>query len=761
MTRIARPLLVSLMGSGAVLLAAQAPVHAQSAAPQQVATSDAIGDIVVTARKRAERAQDTPISISVASAADLENKSITSFPELVRETPSLRLAPAGLSSSSSFLAMRGQFVIDTRLHIDPAIAVYIDGVYQARAVGTEQFGMLDVEQIEILKGPQGTLFGKNSTGGAINISTMQPNMDKVEGRARVRVAEGGELAMGAVLNVPLAPNAAFRVVADWTTRDGYGRDSVLHTRNGHLDSRQIRASFKFEPTDSLSILLRGDYAKSESTSLAFNGLSGIARDGLAVTEVMTETGLSRDDAFALLQTFDRRSQDSATEARSGDRARVFGYSAEINLDLNDNLSLKSITAMRYIRKTGSTDPDGTPFQILEYPYTMVRDHQFSQELQLSGTAVDNRLNYILGGYFANEKGTEVNVQRTLGFLSAGGNGDTVYDGSVQNKTFGVFAQGTFKLTDSLSATGGVRYTKDWRDLTSRNRNNNFCLALGQSMAAVPVCEYDVPRVSFDHVSYTASLEYKPTNDILIYVKTSDGYRTGALPMNSGSPLNPITAAGTYKAVNPETITDYEIGIKADWFDRRLRTNIAAYHGIYKDIQRVRPTVVPGTTQLLPLLENIAKAKIDGIEAQVIAQPFPGLELKGAVDYIHARYTDYMVGGVDLSDTPLAFTPKWSYNLSAAYTVETGIGPWRTQVDYSHQSKILAVPDRGFVEPYGLLNARTSLTIADADLDLSIFARNLTKETYYVAPADVAALGFIYNSQINPPRVFGFEATKRF
>lgn len=271
----------------------------------------------------------------------------------------------------------------------------------------------------------------------------------------------------------------------------------------------------------------------------------------------------------------------------------------------------------------------------------------------------------------------------------------------------------------------------------------------------------MPKVSFDHISYTASIEFKPTSGMLLYAKTSNGYRTGALPINAGSPLSPTAAAFSFTAARPETITDYEIGLKADWFDRRLRTNVAAYHGIYKDIQRVRPTVVPGTTQLLPLLENIAAAKIDGVEVQVIAQPFHGLELKGAVDYIHARYTDYVVNGVDLSATPLAFTPKWAYNLSAAYTVDTGIGPWRTQVDYSHQTRILAVPNNGFVEPYGIVNARTSLTIEDADLDLSLFVRNLTGEKFYAAPADVAALGFIYNSQINPPRVFGLEATKRF
>jgi iron complex outermembrane recepter protein len=547
---------------------------AQSApAPVPAAENDAsaeIADIVVTARKRAESAQSVPISLSVFAEQDLSNRSIQNLPDIQQQTPSLQMLQSTSSSIASFLSMRGQVVTTVTLATDPSVGVYVDGVYQPRAYGLETLGTLDISRIEVLKGPQGTLFGKNTTGGAINIVTNMPT-DVWEGSVRARVDHRGTFSIGGVINVPLGETLAARFVAEAIWRDHLGTNTTTGNDLGRINQKRIRGTLQWRPTEKLSFVLRGDYMRFEGTGLPFKGLSNILSTSGAINQVVGETGVSRPEALTLLQANANFSLDNAQNIDPYELAEIYGFSATADLQIDDVTSLKSISAVRWVRDNRTYDYDGTPYDILNYPLSAMSERQISQELQLTGAAFDEKLNYIFGGYYAHEKGDDLLGQRTLGLSSP--NGTVLQDATVTNKTAGAFLQATYRFTPELSATGGIRYTKDWRQLASRNRDNNRCIALGRLLNAGP-CVYNVPEARFDGVSYTVGLEYKPHRGVLLYVKTSRGYRTGGLPFGAGRAGDPAASVASFAPFFPEKVTDYEAGIKADWLDGRLRTNIS-------------------------------------------------------------------------------------------------------------------------------------------------------------------------------------------
>jgi len=757
----------ALLCSVATPALAQATAGAQPSVGAATAEADdgaRLDEVVVTARRRSERAQDTPISLTVLEGTDMAERSITTFNDLQQTTPSLRITPSALSSTSSFISLRGQSVNESRLSVDPSIAIYVDGVALPRAVGVDTLNLLDIERVEILKGPQGTLFGKNTTGGAINITTGQARLAEWQGLARGRLGSYGTIAAGGMINIPVSETFALRLVGDLSSRDGFGRNRVAGNRHGKLDAQTVRATALWEPAPQLSLTLRGDYTQAETTPPANKGATVTSATGLALREVAVETGLPLTPAgFAqartLIENHQGRSLDGAENVAGYDNIEVWGFSGTIAWELNDALTLKSITAQRHLVQDRAIDLDGTPYRLLDIIGARVTDEQFSQEVQLAADLFDDRLNLILGGYYAKEDGTEFNVQRALGVLSAAA-GPTVQDADVVNETIGAFAQGSFKISDTVSITGGIRYTEDQRSVTVRNRNSVNCLAFGRPLAAGP-CVRDVPTVKFDAITYTASLEYKPRSGLLIYLKTNRGYRTGGVYQTAGA-ATPAAADATFAPFQPEYVTDYEVGLKADWLDRRLRTNVAYFHSDYSDIQRLRAVALPGTTAVVNVLQNIAKAKIDGVEVDVTALPIEGLELQASVAYTDARFTDYTVNGVDLTATPFALTPKWSYGLTVAYTAPLSVGSLRLQADYMWEDEAFVTAPNAFRRSLGLLNARVTLQFEELDLDVAIYGRNLTDERRSRYRTDVTdPLGFIFNGPNNEPRAFGVEVTKRF
>jgi iron complex outermembrane receptor protein len=773
----------------AALLAASAlpaPVRAQTSdAPEQ--PSGGISDIVVTARKTAERAQDVPISLTVATGETLTNRSVRNFIDLQQQTPAMHVVPAAISATSSNVAMRGQSTNDIRLNVDPAIVIYLDGVALPRLQGSNAADLLDVERVEILSGPQGTLFGKNSTGGAVSISNRDP-VQTSEGFVKARMGSYLDSSIAGMINVPLSDTLAFRTVASYSHNDGYGRNLLTTNKTGQRDIVTVRAALKYDPGDALMVTVRGDYTHAKVTREAFKSfqylapINPTAGTGPSVT---TEAALELFNlpnlaAFNAQSVGTRVSQLTAAEAAlrgyaQGDpddyssnldpreKAKIWGISGQIDYELSDNVSLKSITAYRGFARRASADLDGTPFSIIEYPFQHTNDKQFSQEAQINVTGFDRRLKWITGVYYANETGTEeirlTSVARVSGAAAATG----IAFADVGNKTMGVFSQASFKFTDQFSATGGIRYTKDKRRLDAQNYNQTMCTSLGVTLASiggVDACHRPM-RTSFSEISYTASLEYHPVRDIMLYAKTSRGYRAGGLQQaaNGGSVA---LANAAFQPFQPEIVTDYEGGIKSELLDRHLRVNASYFHMKLNNAIRNVAVPVPGETRFSTRAQNAATAKIDGVEFDITAVPVDGLELSANGAYTDARFVSYITPtGEDRTNIPLTFTPRWQLGGTVAYTADLGWGDWRNQVDVSYTGRQLASEVSAYSPAHTLWNFRSSVDIKDADLNLAVYVKNLTNRRYIVFPTEVASLGFIYDGMYNPSRIIGVEATKKF
>jgi iron complex outermembrane recepter protein len=748
--------------SGGTAFAASDDVDTTTTAANNSSDNNGLAEILVTARKRSENAQDTPISLTVVSGSDLERRSVSTLSDIQLETPSLKFSPNSLSPSTSILSGRGLSVVDARLTTDPAFGMYVDGVYLPRTLGSNASDLIDIDRIEVLNGPQGTLYGKNSTGGAVNVFTNLPT-HTLEGLVKVQGGDYGDRDAALVLNVPIGESFAIRGVVQYNHRDGFGTNAFNDTAFGYLDASSVRLSALWTPTDNVTLLVRSDYSSTSSTGNAMKGPAVLLPNSLLITEVALETGLSPAAAGRLYQSYASGNiDDGSLDVSPLEKIQLYGYSATIDWTISANLALKSISAVRYIHRNGAIDLDGSPFQIFESPVLQTDDRQFSQEVQLQGNLFDNKLKYIFGGYYADEKGTELNVQDALGSLS-GPAGSTTFSTEAENKTDAAFAQATYKLADPLSFTAGLRYTEDKRSLGAANQNNISCLSLGVSLASLagaPCFAYF--SVNFNAISYTGSVEYKVRPDILLYGKVDHGYRTGGLPENGGSAISPAAALLSFSAFKPEYAQSYEAGLKSEFFDRHARFNLALYTVTYSDLQRGITTPVPGTSSLVTIVQNVAKARVNGVEADATVLPLPGFELSATFGYTDPRYLSYTADGVDMSSQPFVFVPRFSYSVSAAHNSKLTFGSLREQLDYSWtDSMVTAIPD-AVQSPEKALNARVTLGLDKERFEVSIFGKNLTDYRESLYPLSVLpTLGAIWNGPSNNPRTYGVEATERF
>jgi len=728
-----------------------------------------VEEVLVTARKKTESAQDIPISLTVVGSESLENKSVVNFSELASQSPALRITGAALSPSSTVLSMRGQVLVDTRLTVDPAIGIYQDGVYFPRAAGTEVSELFDIDRVEVLSGPQGTLYGKNTTGGAINIYTKAP-VQKNEGALKVRYGNFNDTGVAAMYNAAVNDQLAIRFVGSVTEREGYGDNRFNGSKLGSASARSLRLAVAWTPTDDVSLTFRGDYAHSDATGPAWKGFYTLLSTSPLITAACVErgnpvancvSGATRADTEALLRSY--RNSDfnnGSSNVQPDENFDVWGASVTLDWDLTQDISLKSITAVRGFERTSAVDLDGTPFQLLEYPRVTAKDEAFSEELQLLGTSFDKRLDWIVGAYYSHESGDEDITQRSIFAINPAGLTHQVAP-DVTNKSAAAFVQGTYKITDPFSVTAGVRYTKDDRSLTASNYNNTTCQSLGVALSTLPnlgACRVS-RSVDFDQVSYTFGLNYQIAEDVLLYAKTNKGYRAGGLQQTAGG-TTPIAAATLSRPFQPETLQDYEAGIKAVWWDRHVVTNISVFHAELDDAIRTVSQQIPGTNTAGTLNQNAAKAKIDGVEAELRFIPNDVIELALTGSYLDASFDKYVTPlGEDRSNLPLLFTPKYQYGASVTLRP---VSQWTNQIDWAWRDKQLTAEVNAYAPANGILNARSTYHFEDSDLDLAVYGKNLTEERYYSYPVDVVAgLGLTYSSFANPPRTYGVELLKRF
>lgn len=769
-------------------LAAQAPAVASPGERPEAKVG--IEDIVVTARRSAERAQDVPIAITTVGSERLKDLNVRDVTDVQKVAPGLFISTVQVSGKAR-LVIRGQGGADDRLTGDRSVGVYIDGVSFEHDYGLTA-AMVDVDRVEVLKGPQGTLFGKNTTGGALNITTQHPTYDW-SGYADLTYGSYNKMQALAVVNAPVVEDRlAIRAVAQVTARDGYFPQA--DGQDGNTDNSLYgRLLIKANPSENSEILLSGDYIalRNESAHLALTSESMLASQNTAtgmLGAVARELGLNpaspadRLTAYAAWKTYyDAYQRDPrrgyAKLPNPHDDLDNWALSANASVDLG-GITLRSITSYRRLSRSAIFDYDATPFNLFTQRQAALSKN-FTQELQLS--SIDGHGLDWQGGFFYNrEKGFDASINDLSAAVNPG-RAQVVDSGIVSSSAAG-YAQAVYNFGGGFRITGGIRYTHDYRKIISHNRvdqgmalgalpagGTSFCALLSPALGGpvFPDCSY-AASTSKNKVTWLVSADWHPARDIMLYASASTGYRAGAFTAPGTSVIASVAALdAAFTPYQPETVTNYEAGIKADLLDRRLRVNLSGYYQDYSNIQvRVRD-IVNGV--LIQTVRNAAKATIYGGEAEITVAPARGLTFYGNAGYIHARYDNYFsrdASGnlVDLSAQPFP-VPAWTFGLGGTYEVPLADGALRFNANYSYRDPVVYTPGlsgaaaAGVTQgAYGLLDARISWTIASQKLDIAVFAKNLLDKDYL---SSSASAGPFTIGSVGEPRTLGIQVRKSF
>ncbi|MGD2134288.1 MAG: TonB-dependent receptor [Maricaulaceae bacterium] len=791
----------SLLALGASALGAAAFIAPTSA---QAAEDDDV--IVVTARRREESLQDTPVAVSAFDANTLERRQIEATVDLDKITPSLQFTSYGQLSgnnSAAVVFIRGVGQIDPTPAVDPGVGIYIDEVYMGRAVGGAlDFG--DIENVQVLRGPQGTLFGRNTIGGAVLVTSRDP-ADVFGGSARVKVGEDNLVELFGSLDIPIADGLAARVSAGGRQRDGYVVRSFDGQDLGDENMYTLQGVVQWDASPDFELTVRGDYTNEDENGspFVFAEINENAPVPAIVSVVAGCPGATipfgpfapGDPEFGAPNVpliDDARCANDFYEMGefvNGGSADVYstfeggGVSATAEWDVSDAVALKSITAFRSIEWTGSRDADNTPFTILTTQYASESD-QFSQELQ--ATFELDQLHGVAGLYYFDEE-TDDDVNVPLSFPPAPpliarmlGGGVGSRDRQFVNLTTestALFTEWTYDFNDALSLSGGLRYTDETKGM--QGTIFNIFDASDPDPSPLPTLAtseggslfiFNRPfEESFNALTGSARAQYRWSDTLMTYVSFTQGFKSGGFNQRYNTPTadDPTTAANETnlpRTFDEETVDTWELGFKSDLTDD-LRLNGAVFMSDYQDMQLIFREGV------IPLLFNAGDASIDGAELEFAYSPASGLIIDGGVSYLDAQFdristfsNPALTATVTL-DSELPYTPNWQANIGGAYTFATG-----TRFDVTPRINVSYTDDFFFDVGNTASVSHPASTVVDGAValedeaggwTLTLSVDNLTDELYPLqGNSSLGTLGYaeiIYAR----PRTWAVEVSKTF
>ncbi|MFC3172743.1 TonB-dependent receptor [Novosphingobium bradum] len=766
----------SILGiSQLAILAATAfvlPGQAMAQDAPQAAASTGGDDIVVTARRREERLQDVPVAITALSGDALQARGIISTTDLVKTTPGLNITASNRGNSSPNIILRGQRVIDTSMVLDPPIIFYVNDVPYLRINGLNQ-AFYDIDNVQVLRGPQGTLFGKSTTGGAILVNTARANTDKIEGYLK---ATGGNYNLwrgeGAI-NVPLNEYLAVRLAGTIARRDGY-----VHARNvpgydmnnEHYDSQRLSIRYKKDAVtnDLVASRFSGRSHGSGNPVWIFN--PGGSAAGSQANKDFFAAAVARDqgDFYGIMLD-----TNSNTGFLPSSKEETWDISNTTNVEINDHLSVKNTIAYRHIDAPFNNDLDGSNLFLpaaagdtggQEF-YSFTKVHQFSDELQLQGTS--DKFDWILGAFYMLERGID-GTTSFQGGTPTTGRFSTV---AARNISYSGFVSGTYRFgLDGLSISAGARISHDDRfgeqQQYQRNITTGAIACQFTLTSGAKVCTYPI-QTALTEPSWSVSLNYKPSPELLIYLAHRHGYRTGGVQNRATTQISAVP-------FGPEKVNDIELGVKVDkriGGDANIIVNADVYRGAYKGLQRSVPfnssagTPVNGFT-------NAGSAIIQGLEAEATLR-VGGLEVSGNVGYTDAfyrKYTQQLTSTVsqDLSFLDLGFVPKWTVQARASYTLPLSHDGESAVIGISYQSMSstftseVPMPAGAYLPKNHSVDARLAWNkVMGSPVDLNFLVTNLTREKYHTYSVNFSnSFGYAVRYPA-PPRRWEVSATYRF
>jgi iron complex outermembrane receptor protein len=751
----------ALFVTSAIAIAAATPAVAQ----ETDESGPADNEIIVTAQFQAQNLQDTPLAITAQTGEMLEARGIDTTKELVAVAPSVNLTSnASVFGVSTSVFIRGVGQYDNNFAYEPGVGLYLDDIYYGVITGAD-FELADIDRVEILRGPQGTLSGKNSEGGSIKIYSKKPQGD---GSGYVEATYGSydRIDVRGAFDLGLSQDlAALRVSGFTSNRDGYMKrldfaclnpsqagnipvqssgDDCLLGREGGIERWGVRGALRFTPSPDIEINIAADRTVDKSDPAALNLFYAFAPFGAPTYDgdpagTPWDTRFIPGDPYVSYATY--KNTVSGFDAGSETFTKGWGVSGDVLVNLSENISVRSITGYRDLETKAGFDQDGSPIGVATVQLYNTY-HQFTEELRLSGQ--HDILDWTVGGFYYDAKGVLHNTIDS-------GPTQFITDDPVNTTSKSVFAHVVLHPVENLNVTGGIRYTDDEKTYDFNRTNLQGGPA---NPAQAPLNTLPLLVAKDDHVDYRIGIDYRFSDQIMAYGQFSTGYKGG------GVNAKPFTA-GQAIPFGPESIETWEIGLKTDLADNRVRLNFAGFYSDYKDIVLVNaagycaPPETPANSScfLSALPFNAGSAHMKGFEIEADVEPVDGLKINGMVSYLDFDYTELapeaLASYISLEDYP-PLTPEWKASAGISYEFGLMNGATLTpRVDVDYTSKTYSDPaNNGFyptgfpvlpefadLNPYLIpghttVNARITFVSADKNWRASVSVSNLTDEYYW-------------------------------
>ena len=790
---------------GAALLLATAPAFATETSADAAETADSEGEgaaatavaaasaasfdgaeIIVSARRRDESAQDVPIALSVIGASQLEATGNYSLTQIQQIVPSLQVFSFNPRNTNINIRGLGSNVALTNDGLENGVGFYVDNVYYGRP-GQSQFDLVDLQQIEVLRGPQGTLFGKNTTSGAINITSRKPSFDP-EFSGEATVGDYGYYQLRGSASGGLIDNLlAVRLSGSVTERRGFLYNDTQKERAQDYSNWSVRGQLLLTPSADLEVRIIGDFSRQKQNHVlnVFADYFGTYDNGAVIANNFAQRAARFPGyTFPTIDPFARRG-----EANSHYQSNMDGYGVSGQVDWDVGAAkLTSITAYRWWDWNPSNDGDSTSLPVITKAQQANRQRQFSQEIRLASDS-DGPIDYVVGAYYfwqiINGKGATAygpaaglwNLPTVpVAVSNAALNGFEANSTSdPRTKSYALFGQLDWKFTDRLTLTAGLRYTREKKSGTFRQFHvagiDLSTLPPAIATAALAIREQFNPTNANLSTSFTdnslsglATLSWQFTDDALAYASYSRGNKSGGLNLTA-------LPVGIQPEVSPEKVDSYEAGLKTQWLDRKVTFNLAGFWTEISDYQTAITEQVANTVNYRQYIANIPGVRSRGFEGDLSVAPSERLSFYASAAYADTTYSDYPnapqtperlnIGGLqDLTGEQLPGVPKFTYTLGGDASAPLGALGGRDlslygHADFSHRSSFNTSSSNSRyadVPGYGIANARVGIRTEDGLFDLSIWARNLFDKNYFQTLS--AANTGLVTALIGEPRTIG-------
>ena len=767
---------VPLRASSVAMLAALGiafPAMAQT--KPETADESNLETIIVTAQKRVENVQNAPLAISAVSGATLEKDRVTSINDLAQTMTGISFTSN--SPQANEINIRG--VVNTRLTgptADQSVSTFVDDVYAGRS-GVLNTAFYDVARIEVVRGPQGVLLGKNVAGGAVNVISNPPTQTN-SGAATITIGNYNLRQFTGYVNGRIADGLSGRLSFQAIKHSGYARDLLHDVDLENLDSTQARLQLAYEPEGSgFKGLFIADFSQTSDDGVNRVGVrSPTIATGATIwsgTRSLISARLGRTlgprESYAVWPQF---AGDAAPSPQSATRDN-YSLILKLSKDLGDNITLSSITGYRnntsytLYDQTGLGPNNGfnfTPAELASVGSSLLfaepvnfreTGNYFTQELRLQSKDNGSRLSWIVGAFYLKSNVTQRNRFWGESLVLPTLSGESHWIDSGQNEDYAVFAQLGYRLTDTLKIDAGIRYTRDRKS----GNQQGIIVATGDRYNRADTAPLTPLTVNFNtpyakswgDTTPQVTISWTPNNRMMAYATYSQGFKGGGFQNNASQ------AVAANVAYDPESVTNYEVGYKAELFDRKVRWNSALFLMKYKNLQ-VQQTLA---SCLCNIISNAASATIKGIESDLQIAPTRSLRAWVSGTYLDATYDSFVFAGVNNSGNKLQRTPQFQVAVGAEASV--GTGDWEDaltlRLAYRYQGRMPWAPENTtWEDPYGTLDGRVTFKLPEKNWSVSVFAKNLTDTLYRT---NIIVFFRDEMSSYAPPRTFGLEVSSKF